>query len=313
MFKMLLRSFISMLRSSKRMPGRSWGSEMLFRTLRNLFLAGQSRGLVWFRQQTAKPISHPAISKVVRVKQSVAGVPCTLVRPNKGGDAKVVIVYLHGGGYVVGSPSGHLSLIAPLALETDCLVIAPDYRLAPEHPFPAPQDDCLAVARAARKTYPTHKLVIAGDSAGAALAIATQLSMHQAGEPAADGLILISPWVDPLADSGTIHSNAENDYLAKQFLDDSMQALMGDQAWNEPRINFTQVDLSGLPSTLVQYGSGEIFADQISQFCERANAQGVVLEVQKVTAQFHVFQLFSGLLKDAKAAIRSMGSFIRAL
>ncbi|MFT5573266.1 MAG: monoterpene epsilon-lactone hydrolase [Cryomorphaceae bacterium] len=296
------------------MPGRSWFSEVLFRTVRDLFVAGNNAELSWFREQIAKPISHPALSKVASVKQSIGGIECTLVRPNKGGDAKRVILYLHGGGYVVGAPSGHLSIIAPLALQGDCLVVAPDYRLAPEHPFPAPQDDCLAVAQAVQKAYPGSKLIIAGDSAGGALSLATEFGL-QAGEfegaKGADALILISPWVDPLADSGTIFSNTENDFLAKKFLDESMHHLMQGQALDDPRINFTQIDLSCLPPTLIQYGSGEVFADQIELFGERAKSQGVDVKVQNYSGQFHVFQIFSALLKDAKHALSEMGEFAR--
>jgi acetyl esterase/lipase len=309
MFKMIMRSFWSMFASSHRMPGRSWFSEVLCRTLKDLFVAGNNGELSWFRGLVAKPVSHPAMSKVSVVKQAVSGVECTMVRPNKGGEAKRVIVYLHGGGYVVGAPSGYLSIIAPLALQGDCMVVAPNYRLAPEHPFPAPQDDCLAVVQAVQKTYPDKALIIAGDSAGGGLSLATELGLQAQGVKGANALILISPWIDPLADSGSIHSNAENDFLAKPFLDSGMQALMQGQGLDNPRINFTQADLSRLPPTLVQYGSGEVFADQIEQFVERAKLQGAEINVQCYRGQFHVFQLFSALLKDAKHAIREMGAF----
>lgn len=310
MFKPMFRSLGSILRSPKRLAGRSWASEMLFRTLRDLFVAGNQNGLSWFRAQTSKPIAHPAIKLVSRSNQSYGGVDCLVVKPNEGGDGKRIIVYLHGGGYVVGAPMGHLSLIAPLAIAADCQIIAADYSLAPEHPFPIPQDDCLAVANAVKQAFPEHKIILAGDSAGGALSIATALSMQQNDAPV-DALILISPWVDPMADSGSIQSNADYDYLAKPFLDDSMQALMQGQALDNPRVNFTQVDLANLPPSLVQYGTGEIFADQITEFCTRASEQGVALQQQPFNAQFHVFQLFSGILKDAKRAVQAMGEFAR--
>lgn len=313
MLKPILKASASMLASSKRMPGRSWKTEMFCRVLKDLFVTGNNLDVATFRAMVAKPIAHPSLKKVSRVKQSVGSVPCTMVRPNKGGDAKRVIVYLHGGGYVVGAPSGHFSVICELAVGSDCLVVAPDYRLAPEHPFPAPQDDCLAVVRAVIKAYEDCQIIIAGDSAGGGLTLATELSLQNEGGRSADGLILISPWVDPQAADGTIISNADNDFLAKEFLDKSMSALMQGHSLEDPKVNFTQVDLSNLPPTLVQYGSGEVFADQIRHFCARAKAEGVALTEQSYRAQFHVFQILSGVLKDGKIAMQAMHQFVTSL
>jgi acetyl esterase/lipase len=228
-------------------------------------------------------------------------------------DCSVVTLYFHGGGYVLGSPAGYKSILAPLALETSGLVIAPDYRLAPENTFPAPQDDCLTLAKAVIKTYPDKKIVIAGDSAGGALAIATMLELAAQGHcDAVDKLVLLSPWVDPEASGGSIISNEENDFLVPAFLGESIGALMQGQDVSNEKVNFTQVDLSALPETLVQYGGGEIFLDQIVEFNQRAIEQGVALTEKCYSTQFHVFQLFSATLKDAKQAMAEIGQFVKS-
>lgn len=310
----LIKQVFSMIGSPSRMKGRSWGTELLVRSTRNLFLAGNQRGNKWFRAQIDKGIGpHPAYAKVSANTRDIAGVSCMMLSPNEETNSEFVCLYLHGGGYVLGSPQGHKSILASLALETGGLVIAPDYRLAPEHPFPAPQEDCLTIAKAVIKAYPDKKIVIAGDSAGAALAIATTLSLTSLGiADSVSSVVLLSPWVDPSADTGSMISNERYDFLVPAFLGESIGALMQDGDITNPAVDFTSVDLSSLPRTLVQYGGGEIFQDQIVAFNDRLRAQGVDLTDKCYPTQFHVFQLFSATLKDAKLAMAEIGEFIKS-
>ena len=309
----LVKQVLSMIKSPKRMSGRSWGTEVLVRTTRDLFVAGNERGTAWLRTQISKGVGpHPAFTKISHNTREIAGVSCMLLNAKSGANSEFVILYLHGGGYVVGSPQGHKSILASLVVETNGLVVAPDYRLAPEHPFPAPQDDCLKVALAVIKTYPDKKIIIAGDSAGGALAIATSLELAWLGHNESfSSLVLLSPWVDPMAKDGSIISNQTNDFLVPDFLSGSIKVLMQGGELDNPKINFTQVDLSSLPRTLVQFGGGEIIYDQIIAFNQRLKDQGVDLTEQCYPTQFHVFQLFSATLKDAKKAMAEIGDFIK--
>ena len=253
---------------------------------------------------------HPALSKVSSNNRKIAGVPCMLVSPKSGASSDKVIVYFHGGGYVAGSPQGHKTILAQLALDTKGLVVAVDYRLAPEHPFPAPQDDCLAVALLVLKTYDDKKVTLAGDSAGGALAITTALELSKIEVVQPEKLVLISPWVDPTASTGTIITNEKNDFLVSEFLNPSFEHLMQGQDPHNERVTFLNTSLNALPKTLVQCGKGEMFYDQIVDFCDRAKAQGVDLELQAYRSQFHVFQLFSAILKDAEDALASISKFV---
>ncbi len=307
----LLKYSISMVGSASRMPGRSWLTELVARTTRGLFIKGQQKGLSWLRATVDKASGyHPALSKVSHHTRALAGVPCMLVSPKSGATSDKVIVYFHGGGYVAGSPKGHRTILAQLALETKGLVVAVDYSLAPEHPFPAAQNDCFAVAALVLKTYEDKKVTLAGDSAGGALAITTALQLADSDSAQVDNLVLISPWVDPTANSGTMITNEKNDFLVGEFLIHSFEQLMQGQDQTNPQVNFLDAPLSQLPKTLVQCGSGEIFYDQIVEFCDRAKAQGVDLELQSYRAQFHVFQLFSAILKDAEDALARIAKFI---
>ncbi len=314
MITLLLKNAVSMIGSSARMPGRDWLSELCARAAKDVFEKGQERGLPWLRRALDKSGGyHPVLSKVSFHQRDIAGVPCTMVSPKAGATSDEVVVYFHGGGYVAGSPQSHKTILAQLAFDTQGLVLAPDYRLAPEHPFPAPQEDCLAVAVLALKTYDDKKVTLAGDSAGGALAIATALELSNNNEldKQPNGLVLISPWVDPSAKGGSISSNDHNDFLSGEFLQPSFEQLMQGADDFDPRVNFLKTPLASLPATLVQYGSGEIFADQIREFCQRAESEGVEIEVQSFRAQFHVFQLFSAIIKDAEQALGNISAFIK--
>ena len=303
-----------MVKSPRRMVGRSWLTELAVRSVRDLFKTGNARGTEWFRKQINKGFGpHPAFFKVSHNTRTIAGVSCMMLSPNEGVKSESVILYLHGGGYVFGSPQGYKSILASLALESDGLVIAPDYRLAPEFSFPAAHDDSLKTALAIIKTYHDKKIVIAGDSAGGALAIATTLELQRLGHTdAVDRLVLLSPWVNPNAKGGSIDANKANDFLRPEFLSKSINALMKGGDLNNPSINFTKTNLASLPNTLVQYGAGEIFYDQIVEFNRRLKEQGVALTEQCYPTQFHVFQLFSATLKDAKQAMADIGKFINS-
>jgi len=300
-----------MLGSSARMSGRSWLAELVVRATRDVIGKGQKLGLPWLRTTMDKSAGyHPALAKVSMHRRTLASVPCTMVSSKQGASSDKVVVYFHGGGYIAGSPKSHKTILAQLAIDTQGLVVAVDYRLAPEHPFPAAQDDCLAVASLVLKTYDDKQVTLVGDSAGGALAIATALRLSKEAGREADKLVLLSPWVDPTASSGSIITNEKNDFLVGNFLIFSFESFMQDQDHNNDQVVFLNTPLASLPKTLVQCGKGEMFYDQIIEFCDRAKEQGVDLELQSYRAQFHVFQLFSAILKDAEVALAKIAVFI---
>ena len=311
MILLFLKQLISLLTSPSRMLGRSWLAELCMRATRELFVKGQKRSLLEFRASLDNSVGyHPALAKVSIQQRHLEGVPCSMVIPISGMKSKKVIVYFHGGGYTVGSAKSHRTILAQLAVDTQCLVICPDYRLAPEHRFPAAQIDCLTVARLVLNTHSDKEVILAGDSAGGALAISTALQLANIDIKQPDKLVLLSPWVNPLAATGSMISNDKNDFLSSDFLESSMSVLMQGQSLTHSCINFLNTPLSSMPKTLVQCGTGEIFHDQISEFCERAKLEGVELEFQVYGTQFHVFQLFSAVLKDAKIALKRVSGFI---
>jgi len=151
----------------------------------------------------------------------------------------------------------------------------------------------LAAVKAIIERYNTSTIILSGDSAGGALTIdvVRQLCIQKREYKKIRGLILLSPWVDPLTKLGSMVTNQANDYLSSHFVNRSLDAVLNGQSAESERINFTQMDLSMLPRTLIQCGSGEVFFDQIQTFSERLKQQGVNCTLQNFVVQCHVFQV----------------------
>lgn len=323
MLKFAAKTLASMLSNCSRMPGRSWSTEYFARLNRAIIDEAAVQPISWSRELgDSIKIPHAALKQVDFETIEVAGVSCLQVSPQQLDDARIV-VYLHGGAYITGSPTSYKTLAARIAVASKTRVIVPDYRLSPEHAFPAAQDDCVAVVEYVRQAYPEAVLVVVGDSAGGALAVNTALCLAgNRSEQAVDeepttadiqALVLISPWVEPTSDTGSMRTNDLNDIFSRAFLAQSYRAHMQEANLFDVRSNYLNADLSVLPPTYIQVAGGELFLDQVSQFSERARSQGAPVELEVFPAQFHVFQQLGPTLKDAGLAINKIADFIATI
>lgn len=225
----------------------------------------------------------------------------------------VAILYLHGGGYCVGSPQSHRGLISQLAAATGAQAYAIDYRLAPEHPVPAAVEDALAALAALEaKGIPPSHVIVAGDSAGGGLALATALRLRDAGKPLPAALYLISPWAD-LTLSGRAHKfRAHADpILTTESLDEYAAAYVGssiDRAGQDASPMLA--DLSGLPPTLIQVGADEILLSDSEVLQARAEAAGVMAALEVWPGMIHVWQIFYTMLSAGREAIADAGAWM---
>ena len=298
-----------MLVNRRRMPGRDFATECMARIGALIFAKGAEMPIESFRKVLDQvDLRHPAVKQVSFSWVDKAGVPCMLTTPNTLTRPDLQIVYLHGGGYVTGSPKAYRVFLAKLASATGAQIVTADYRLSPEHPFPMPQDDCLAVVKQVRAEFPDAKLVVMGDSAGGGLTIDAALNFEQI-----DAVMLMSPWVEPTADSGSIISNNDNDIFTHAFLEKSFASHIQGGDRFDTRVNFKNADLSGLPQTYIQVAGGELFHDQVVEFTERAKQQGVAVELDVYPTQFHVFQVLGVHLKDSKNATTKIAAFIKSI
>jgi monoterpene epsilon-lactone hydrolase len=224
-----------------------------------------------------------------------------------------VLLYLHGGGYVVGSPVSHRHLNAALSEATGLGVFAADYRLAPEHPFPAAVDDAVAAYQGLIASgIPASRIAIAGDSAGGGLTIATLIAARDKGLPMPGCAVAISPWAD-LAQSGEAYTArmARDPMITKAGLDAmAAQYLAGADA-KSALASPAFADLKGLPPLLIQVGSEEALHSDSQTLAAHADAAGVDVSLEAWGGMVHVWHIFHPLLGEGRDAIVRIGSFVK--
>jgi monoterpene epsilon-lactone hydrolase len=224
------------------------------------------------------------------------------------------MLYLHGGSYSVGSIRTHRELAARLSRATGTRALPIDYRLAPEHPYPAALEDaCSAYRWLLGQGCEPSRLVIAGDSAGGGLTLATLIALRDAGDPLPAGAVSLSPWTD-LTGSGDSHQTRAKDelMLTTAGLAHSAQIYAGGQDLRSPLISPLFADPAGLPPLLIQAGSDEILLDDARQFAEKAQAAGVQVTLQVWEGMFHVFQMIP-FLPETKKALGQIGEFVSVI
>jgi acetyl esterase/lipase len=227
-----------------------------------------------------------------------------------------VLLYLHGGAYVLGSRRTHRQLVSHMAREAGITAVMPEYRLAPENPFPAGIDDAVAVYRALLDLgfKPEDIIIISGDSAGGGLSVATLLTLRHAGEPLPAAAILLSPFLDLTGSGESTVTRAEQDpwfhnddlpVVAKYYCPDETQ-------WTHPLVSPVFANVSGLPPMLIQVGDDEILLSDSTRFARNLEEAGVDVELEVFPEMWHVFQMFVGKMPESGAAIRKIAAYIDA-
>lgn len=249
--------------------------------------------------------------KVGVTPATVGGVPGEWLRRTEAPPRRGSLLYLHGGAYCVGSPATHRSLTSRLARVTGLPVFAADYRLAPEHPFPAALDDALAAYRALRADGP---VIIAGDSAGGGLALATALALRDAGAPAPAAVVLFSPWVDLQSPDCPPPEPSGEAMLSAAWIAAGAALYVGGPAMNaslaNPQVSPLRADLRGLPPMLIQAGTDELLNGQALALHDALQAAGVAVRCEITPRRWHVFQLHAGALPSANAALDRVARFV---
>jgi len=307
-----VKSVVSMLITRGRLAHRSWRAELLFRFLKALFSASKEQPITWLRDRQEALNLPDETHKVLFEKESIQGVDCLWCKPTTSAAISTIIVYFHGGGYVFGSVGSYKNVLTELALESNAWVLGVDYRLGPEHRFPAAQDDCLAVSQHILDHYSDFRVILAGDSAGGGLVLATYQSLLEINEGATPAaLVLISPWLDPASQSSSMRDNEKTDLLDRELVERWGHLYLGDTPLNHPRVNFKEMDFSNPVDIYIQAASDEIFIDQIRAFSKRVQAAGVSVRLDEYPGLFHVFQILTPLLPEAKQAFSDMGRYIK--
>ena len=251
-------------------------------------------------------------------------VPATYKRVNAGGvtaewvtaegaPESRVVLYLHGGGYIIGSTRTHRPLMAELSRASSARVLGLDYRLAPEHPFPAPIEDAVAAYRwLLNEGYDPARIAVAGDSAGGGLTVAALVQIRYVGLPMPGAAVCISPWVDMEGLGESMETRADADpMVGKEGLLLSAKTYLGGTDPRAPLAAPLYADLRGLPPTLIQVGDAEVLLDDSTRLAGIAREAGVHVEMDVWDDMIHVWHLFAPILPEGRQALSQAGEFIK--
>ncbi len=265
------------------------------------------------RNMDANAKTFPLDPAITVEAVSAGGVPAEwTVSP--GADVGRVVLYVHGGGYVFGSILSHRHLVAEIGRQAGVRTLALDYRLAPEHPFPAPIEDSLAAYRFLLDSgIPAARIALAGDSAGGGLVVAALVAIRDAGLPQPACGWVISPWVDMEALGGSFVSQAGLDPIVSRtaILEIAAMYLNGADP-RSPLASPIYADLRGIAPLLIQVGAAETLLDDATQLAGRAGAVDVPVRLEVWPEMVHVWHVFHPMLAAGKQAIADGAAYMHA-
>lgn len=253
----------------------------------------------------------PVAPDVKVEKITVEGIPVEWVTsPNAKEDR--VFLYLHGGAYIMGSCNTHRFLASKLSRSTASRVLLPEYRLAPENPYPAAVEDALTAYRwLVNSGVSPENIIIGGDSAGGGLTLSTLLSLKEAGDQLPALVILLSPWTDLAGTGESMETRKDADPWLKPEASRATPVLyIRDLDPRDPHVSSIYADLSGLPPMLIHVGNDEILLDDSIRLVDRARAAGVEASLKIWDDMWHVFQTFN--IPEGQQSIEEIGEFVES-
>jgi monoterpene epsilon-lactone hydrolase len=264
------------------------------------------------RRAAMDEIALPMGADVTAAPLDVDGLPAEWVVA-AGADTHRVVLYLHGGGYVMGSLTSHRKLAGDVSRAAGARVLLLDYRLAPEHPYPAGVDDAVRAYRwlLAAGVRP-GAIAIAGDSAGGGLTIATLLALREEGLLQPGAAVAISPWADLTLEAASLEAVAERDPVVRAAdLKRYRDWYLDGADPRHPGASPAHADLTGLPPILVHVGEAEVLLDDAVLLAENGRRDGVDVTLEAWPDMIHVWHVFAGRVPESTAAVQRIGEFLR--
>ena len=247
------------------------------------------------------------------VENVMNGVRTEVVAAGRTGHERTV-VHFHGGGYCVGSPRIARTWAAHLSALASCRVVLPEYRLAPEHPYPAALDDARDVMKALVSDVAPGSIVLSGDSAGGGLALSLALALRDEDQQLPAGCILVSPWLDLGRDRAAMPELVRRDVLlSPRWLKACATAYADPMSWSDPSVSPLVAEPGGLPPLLIQAGTDDLLAPDAEGLAARAYTAGVDVTYTRWPRMWHNFALQAGLLADADSALAQAAWFAESV
>lgn len=270
-------------------------------------LEQQRASMVFIEESASEP-------QGVTITETYAGGSRAYWHDPAGGAADRVVLYVHGGGYVIGSARVYDRLAGHLANSVGCRILNVDYRLAPEHPHPAAVQDATNAYRwLLAQGYKAEHIAISGDSAGGGLTLATLLSIKENGLPQPAAAVPLSPWTDMEGTGDSMTSNAANDLLVQKAGLLGMAAMFLGEGTHprDPLAAPLYGDYRGIAPLYIQVGGDETLLDDSTRVAEKARAAGVEVNLDVFPEMQHVFQMSVGKMPEATDAVGRIGAYLK--
>lgn len=271
-------------------------------------------GLAAYRQGFVAMTADQPLPPDVAVRPvDAGGVPGEWLEPAEATQGPILL-FLHGGAYVRGSPATHRALVAALCRAAGVRALTLDYRLGPEHRFPAALEDAVAAWRwlLEHSGEPPGRLALAGDSAGGGLSLATLVALRDAGDPLPAAAALLSPWTDLAHTGASITERAAADpFVDRAYLETMAACYLGGHDPRDPLASPLYADLCGLPPLLIQVGTAEILLDDSVRVAEAVRRCGGSVTLEQWPDMVHVWHLFAPMLPEGRAGIEQAAAWLR--
>jgi len=261
-----------------------------------------------FYEEMGDEDSEPAAIECIEISKDLKGYWIT--DPEAVTDR--VILFFHGGGFSLGSTKDHLGLCARIGRAAHARVFSIDYRLAPEHIFPAPVEDAIAAYQFLLSAgYSSHQIIPVGISAGGTLVIDLLLSARDRRMPPPTAGVCMSPLVDMLFNGESVRKNLDNDWVTPTYLDAIRTVYLGGQDPRHPLASPFCARLSGLPRLYIQAGTHELLLSDIAAFVDKARWAGVPVQFELWEGMFHCWQVFARQVPEGQRAISHIGAYVQ--
>ncbi len=253
--------------------------------------------------------TYPVADNIPLKHADIAGIPCAWYLP-AGAPEDDIMIYIHGGAFIYGSIKSHAPMVSHIARKLNRKVLAIDYRLAPENPFPAGIDDCVAVIKAIHKEHPGIRFSLMGDSAGGNITMATLLALTETNGPAAQYTVVISPWVDLTCSNPSYDRNKKVDtVLSQAYLKECADMYSAGRDLTTPLLSPVNGDFQGTGPVLVLCGTYEILEDDSINLHKRLMANNVPAELKLFEGALHVWPFMSITDPASQQALNDIADF----
>lgn len=294
----------------KKYPNWSIKTEIIWATSRMTLMASTKYGLGWLKEFSKRMAPSLASYKQVKISEQTCETTRFLkILPNGFWSQRKTIIYFHGGGYVLGSPETSLGFLTQLSKASKNVICVPDYPKSPEERYPKAQIESLSFVKEMIETH--GNLILMGDSAGAALVLSVYHGLTIDERKCVFGAILISPWIEPLATSGSINYNSDNDIGDRTFVTNCYQLYLGDRSERaEFPMTFDATNIPTLPKTFIGVGTAEILVEQSRELKDNLTNVGSEVSFKLYQNMFHTFWNHPSSIPEASQLIKDISVWL---